>query len=75
MNNLVTFGTLQPNGQLTGVRQIKQSTFDNCPFTIFAIEHYRENGSCKCSNKEHRAFMIKNWGYTKGSFKNIPLID
>lgn len=75
MENLVTFGTLQRDGTLTNVKRIKQSTFGNCPFTIFMPNHYREDGSCKCSNTEHRKMMIKKWGYKTKDFKNTPLVD
>ena len=75
MTNSITFGTLQKNGVLTNVKEVKQSVFAGCPFTIFLPSHYREDGTCKCSNKEHRKLMIREWEYTKKDFKNIPLID
>jgi hypothetical protein len=75
MENETMFGTLQRDGTLTNIRMIKQSTFRNCPFFIMMPEHYREDGSCKCSNAEHRAMMIKEWEYKKRDFKNIPLVD
>jgi hypothetical protein len=71
--NAVTFGTLQPDGALTGVRQIKQSDLRACPFSILAAEHYREDGTCKCSDPEHRAMMIREWGYKPGDFKRVGL--
>ena len=71
----ITFGTLNPDGTLSNVRLIKQADIGKCPFFIFAPEHYRKDGSCKCNNAEHRAMMIKKWGYTKRQFENIPLID
>ena len=75
MNNLITFGTLQKDGTLTNIEIISQSILKGCPFTIFDPSHYREDGSCKCSNKKHRKMMIKHWDYTKKDFKDIPLID
>ena len=74
-DNLITFGTLQPDGALSNVRRILQSTIANCPFVIFVSDHYRADGSCKCSNKVERVKMIKEWGYKKRDFKSIPLID
>jgi hypothetical protein len=71
----VTFGTLNENGTLSNVRLIKQADIGKCPFFIFMPDHYREDGTCKCSNAEHRKMMIKEWGYKKSQFKNIPLID
>lgn len=70
----VTFGTLQPDGTLTGVRQIKQSDLRACPFSILAAEHYREDGTCKCNDPEHQAMMIREWGYKPSDFKRVGLI-
>lgn len=71
----VTFGTLGKDGELSNVRLIKQSDIGRCPFVIFAPEHYRGNGSCKCTNAEHRKYMVKRWEYKPKDFRNIPLID
>lgn len=71
----IQFGTLQKDGTVTNIRMLSQSSIGNCPFKIFVPSHYRENGTCKCSNKEHRKMMIKEWEYKKSDFKNIPLID
>ena len=72
MNYTVTFGALDKDGKLSDVRQVDTR---ECPFVIFDPSHYRENGSCKCSNAEHRKKMIKEWKYKKSQFKNIPLVD
>ena len=69
----IKFGTLQTNGELTNIRYIKQSDIGKCKFFILDPKHYREDGSCKCDDAEHRKMMIKEWGYKKSSFKNIPL--
>ena len=71
----IQFGTLNSNGTLTNVREIKQSNIGKCKFLILVLDHYRPDGSCKCSNKEHREMMIKEWGYSKSQFKSINLID
>ena len=65
------------NGQviLVDKKEVNQEIFNVCPFTIFDPSHYREDGTCKCSNKIHRAFMIKNWDYSKKDFKDVPLVD
>ena len=44
-----------------------------CPFFIMVPEHYREDGTCKCDDPEHRRMMIREWGYAVDDFKNIPL--
>ena len=71
--HIIQFGALQTDGTVTNVRVMKQADIGNCPFYIFMPSHYREDGTCKCNNAEHRAMMIKEWGYTKRDFKNIPL--
>ena len=72
---MVRFGTLNPDGTETNVREISQQTIMKCPYVILVPDHYRADGSCKCSNAKERKMMIKEWGYTKKDFKNIPLVD
>jgi hypothetical protein len=69
---MTTFGTLTKNG-LVNVREIKQSDLMKCRFAIFVAEHYREDGSCKCDDAEHRKFMIEEWEYDEDSFDGIAL--
>ena len=71
--NIVTFGTLNKNGSLSNVKQVKQSMFGNCPFFIMDMSHYREDGSCKCNDPEHRKMMKKKWGYTNKSFRDVGI--
>lgn len=71
---MTMFATLHPDGSLTNVKHINQQVFASCPFTIFDLSHYRTDGTCKCNDKTERAKMIKEWGYSKKDFKNIPLI-
>jgi hypothetical protein len=61
-----------PNGQ-PFVFIMKHSDIFKCPFAIMMPEHYREDGSCKCSDAEHRKMMVKKWGYKTKQFKDIPL--
>ena len=68
----IKFGTLNQDGTLSNERMIEQSAIQKCPFYILVAEHYREDGSCKCNDKDYRKMMIKNWGYKKSDFKNIP---
>jgi hypothetical protein len=72
--NTITFAVVGESG-ISNVREIKQSAIAACPYFILMADHYRQDGSCKCSNKVERAKMIKNWGYKKSHFKKIPLID
>lgn len=37
---------------------MKQSDILKCPFAIMMPEHYNSDGSCKCSDPDHRAMMI-----------------
>lgn len=64
----IQFGTLNPNGELTNRREIKQSDIKACKFTIFNPEHYRKDGSCLCDDAEHRKMMIKEWEYSPEDF-------
>jgi hypothetical protein len=70
---VVYFATLNKDGSVSNARTIKQADIGKCPFVIFAPEHYREDGSCKCDDPEHRKMMIKEWGYKARDFKDIPL--
>ena len=65
---MVIFGTLHPDGSLTDVREVAQSDIRACRFTILVPGHYREDGACKCNDPEHRAMMIREWGYTEADF-------
>lgn len=51
---MTMFGTLHSNGNLTNVREIKQSDIGKCPFVIFDATHYRDDGTCKCNDTVHR---------------------
>jgi hypothetical protein len=60
-------------GAMMDVKIIRQSDILKCRFVILIPEHYREDGSCKCDDPEHRRTMIKSWGYKRSDFKGIPL--
>lgn len=55
------------------IRILNNSDIGKCKFFIFQPDHYREDGSCKCDDHEHRAMMIREWGYSKADFENVPL--
>lgn len=57
----VTFGTLYPDGRLEDVRVIQHDAIAACPWTIFMAEHYREDGSCRCTDPT--ATVMLEWGY------------
>lgn len=69
-----TFGTLLPSGELINVKSITQGQFMKCPFFIMELEHYNEDGTCKCNDPDHQKFMMKHWGHTKKSFKKAGII-
>jgi hypothetical protein len=71
----IQFGTLHPDGSLTDVRVIKQSQFLKCPFVIMDLSHYREDGTCRCDDPDHRKLVMWKWGYRAHHFKGIPLRD
>ena len=70
----IKFGTLTPQG-LTNVRIIKQSAIGKCPHVIMVAEHYRTDGSCKCDDAKHRAYMIDHWEYTADDFPFPVRVD
>jgi hypothetical protein len=65
----IKFGTLQIVGgevKEINVRMMKQSNIAKCPHYI---NHYREDGSCKCNDPEEQKFLIKKCGYKKSDFR------
>ena len=54
---------------------LRRSDILKCRFMILTSEHYRQDGSCKCDDSEHRMKMIQEWGYTSADFDGIPLRD
>lgn len=55
------------------IRYIRQSDMLKCPFAIVMPEHYRNDGTCKCDDPDHREMMIHDWDYSRDDFKDIPL--
>jgi hypothetical protein len=55
------------------VTVMKKSDLMKCRFFILVPEHYRGDGSCRCNEREHRDYMIRNWGYSEKDFDGIPL--
>jgi hypothetical protein len=45
----------------THIRVIKQSDMLRCPHVILMEAHYREDGSCRCDDVNHR--IMHDWGY------------
>ncbi len=70
----IQFGTLIPDGELSNVRMIKQSDIGKCPFVIFDPSHYRDDGTCKCNDPEHREMMKREWEYTDDDFKRAGVL-
>lgn len=66
---------LDPQGRVVekSRRYIRQSDVARCPFYILVPDHYREDGTCKCDDPEHRKKMIDEWGYSEEDFAGIPL--
>lgn len=61
MPDEVRFGTLHPDGTMTGARVISHASIALCPHTILVPEHYDEDGKCRCTDPEHRE--MAEWGY------------
>lgn len=64
----VVFGVVGSDGVYAHTKTIKRSDILACPFAILVPEHYREDGTCRCSDPEHRAFMKAEWEYTDADF-------
>jgi hypothetical protein len=61
---MTRFSTLQlVDGKLvqTGVREIAQKAIRKCPHVILMPDHYRPDGSCRCTDHTH--LEMKDWGY------------
>lgn len=58
---MVAFTKLKPDGTMGEVRTIKQSDIARCPHVIIMAEHYREDGTCKCNDKNET--VMREWGY------------
>lgn len=57
----VRFVVLNPDGRVSDVKQIRASDMARCPHTIFASEHYRFDGTCKCNDENE--IVMREWGY------------
>ena len=55
------FGTLFPDGSYEPKGRVEQSDIQRCPHMIILWEHYREDGSCKCNDPDHKVMLA--WGY------------
>lgn len=53
-------GKLDEHGQLAVVPW-KEINPHRCPHLIFAGEHYRDDGSCKCNDPDET--VMAEWGY------------
>jgi hypothetical protein len=74
-SNGILFATLNPDGTLTGQRTLSKDSIAKCRFFIMTADHYRDDGSCKCDDAAHRAFMKREWEYSDADFEGIPLRD
>jgi hypothetical protein len=74
-NATIMFGTLHVDGSVTNVRNLSRKDIGKCKFVIFNPDHYREDGSCKCNDREHRAMMIREWEYAEEDFEGIQLVN
>ena len=71
----IVFTTLGANGGILGERTISRADIGRCPHLIMVADHYRPDGSCKCTNAAERTMMISEWGYTEADFDQLALRD
>lgn len=50
-----------PAGMTVKVRIVKHSDIAKCPHFILALEHYREDGTCRCDDPN--AKVMREWNY------------
>ena len=67
------FATTHSDGSESNIRYISLADIQRCRFSIIVPEHYRDDGSCKCNDAEHRKMMIRDWEYSRKDFRGIPL--
>jgi hypothetical protein len=70
---MVEFGTLHADGRYEHKATVRQSDIQRCPHAVLVAEHYRSDGSCRCSDRAHRDMMIAEWFYSESDFEGIPL--
>ena len=65
----VQFMEISEEGKPVLIRTIKQSDIGKCPHCIMVLEHYREDGTCKCDDPNE--LVMKEWGYKfeKGAWR------
>ena len=64
----IIYSTFLPDGTETHRREIAQISIQSCPHAILVAENYRDNGICKCGDKDEQVMMIREWGYSKEDF-------
>lgn len=47
--------------QTAKVTRISGAMVQGCPHAIMMPEHYREDGTCRCDDKDHK--VMAEWGY------------
>lgn len=58
---MTRFSKMDPRGVETQVREISSTDIRRCPHLIFHVDHYREDGSCRCNDES--ATVMAEWGY------------
>lgn len=67
---VISFGTLHPDGTTTDEKVLNKKDIQRCPWYIMDPVHYRADGSCRCNDPVEQARLIKHCGYKKSHFKN-----
>jgi hypothetical protein len=49
------------------IRTVDARVFD-CPHGILKLEHYGDDGTCRCDEPLHREQMIRWWGFKETDF-------
>ena len=65
----IRFGTLHPDGSVSDEREIKKSDVRACPHLIMVPEHYRDDGSCRCDDPEHKEMVKAGYEWRDGEWR------
>lgn len=58
---MTRFLKLGPDYKVINFKTITRTDTEKCPHKIFAPEHYRDDGTCKCNDESE--LVMAEWGY------------
>lgn len=55
------------------VKMITAETIRKCPYLIFAPDHYKQDGSCLCFDKDHQEKLRKEREIRSNKYKQVAM--